>query len=569
MVIPATLFSQVTQENQLIREVKLYNPFKPSLSKEIKINFLPDMNDTTVVEPEFQYFVTARSFMPEYKPRPISAARLQPDPLPKLYKGYINVGFGNYFTPIGELSLTTERSRDKILGFYGGHISSFGKVRLDNDENVYAGYMDNTARLFGTKLFRRTALKANIGFDHLRRTAYGYDPEIITPLETGKDSLQINYLNPSAEIRFYSTRLDSAQMAYDAKIYYNLLYQTEDHFQHMAGLQFSTGFDLKMFWASATAGYEYYSFPDMIDSKPRQLFKLEPSINKITGAYAFRIGLKALTDSRNEFDGILPPEYKTDFYLYPDIRFQFKIIPSFVSLFVSLDGYHDNNQAASIIQMNPYVVIEDADGQILPNTDLYTLKSTDNKMRVMGGLLGSANESSTYKLVASYTLFEDMLFFSNDLMYGRGFMPLYDNGELLNIRGEASVRLNSKFNLSGTANYYSFNMDDFDHPWYKPDWDAKITLNYNLRDKIIAEAELNGVGARYAQFGPMPYSIPTEPSMEELPAHVSLNLVLEYRYTKIISFWTRLQNISYNRYYEWNFYPSQRLLFMAGFSYSL
>ncbi|HUS86808.1 MAG TPA: TonB-dependent receptor [Bacteroidales bacterium] len=569
VMIPSTLFSQGTQENRLTREVKLYNPFKPFLSKENKINFFPDMNDTTVIEPEFQYSITTRSFMPEIKVKVISAARLQPDPLPKLYKGYLNVGFGNYFTPIGELSVTTERSRDNIMGFYAGHMSSFGKVKLDNNENVHAGYMDNTAKLFVTKLFRRTALKANLGFDHVRRTAYGYDLGIITPPDTRKDSLQIDYLNPSAKINFYSNRLDSSRMAYDAKIYYDLLYQTADHFQHMAGLEFSAGFDLKMFYGSATAGYEYYSFPDMIDSKPRHLVKFEPSINKITRAYAFRIGLKAITDSRNEYDELLPPEYKTNFYLYPDIRFQFKIIPSFVSFFVSLDGYHDNNQAASVIYKNPYVVIEATDGQILPSTDLYRIKPTDNKLRVMGGLLGSANESSTYKLVASYTLFEDMLFFGNDLINGRGFMPLYDNGELLNIKGEATVRLNSKLKLSATGNYFSYSMEVFEHPWYKPDWDAKISLSYNLRNKVLADAEFNGMGTRYARYGPMPYSILTEPTVEELPVYFSLNLGVEYRYTKILSFWTRLQNISFNRYYEWNFYPSQRFLFIAGFSYSL
>ena len=55
----------------------------------------------------------------------------------------------------------------------------------------------------------------------------------------------------------------------------------------------------------------------------------------------------------------------------------------------------------------------------------------------------------------------------------------------------------------------------------------------------------------------------------DMPVHFNLNLNAEYRYSKILSFWTRLDNISINRYYEWAYYPSQTFLFMLGFTYSL
>jgi len=54
-----------------------------------------------------------------------------------------------------------------------------------------------------------------------------------------------------------------------------------------------------------------------------------------------------------------------------------------------------------------------------------------------------------------------------------------------------------------------------------------------------------------------------------MPAHLNLNLSAEYRYSKILSFWTKLNNIANNRYYEWAYYQSQGFLFMLGFTYSL
>jgi hypothetical protein len=60
-----------------------------------------------------------------------------------------------------------------------------------------------------------------------------------------------------------------------------------------------------------------------------------------------------------------------------------------------------------------------------------------------------------------------------------------------------------------------------------------------------------------------------EPQVVEQPVHVNLGLSAEYRYTRILSFWIKVDNVSWNRYYEWAYYPSQMFNFMAGFSYSL
>jgi outer membrane receptor protein involved in Fe transport len=59
------------------------------------------------------------------------------------------------------------------------------------------------------------------------------------------------------------------------------------------------------------------------------------------------------------------------------------------------------------------------------------------------------------------------------------------------------------------------------------------------------------------------------PAQFDMPAHFNLNLSAEYRYSKILSFWGKLNNISSKRYYEWVYYPSQGFLFMLGFTYSL
>ena len=143
------------QEAGLKREVTLYNPYKPTLPESKKRSFLPDMNDTSKVRPEFRYDVKTTPFLPEYTISPIKAAALLPDPLPKLYKSYINIGMGNYLTPLAEISITNERSKKGTIGFYGRHFSTNGYVGLENGRKSLQVIWIMMLSLFGRKFFRK------------------------------------------------------------------------------------------------------------------------------------------------------------------------------------------------------------------------------------------------------------------------------------------------------------------------------------------------------------------------------------------------------------------------------
>ena len=161
-VLPSA--AQVKKEPVLKREVTLYNPYKPSLKESRKISLFPDMSDTSKVRPIFHYNVITEPFMPEYTISPIKAASLLPEPLPKLYKSYLNIGLGNYLSPLAEISITNERSKKGNIGFYGRHYSTNGKIELPNFHKVFAGYMDNDASLFGRKFFRKSLLEGSVDF---------------------------------------------------------------------------------------------------------------------------------------------------------------------------------------------------------------------------------------------------------------------------------------------------------------------------------------------------------------------------------------------------------------------
>jgi hypothetical protein len=182
-----------------------------------------------------------------------------------------------------------------------------------------------------------------------------------------------------------------------------------------------------------------------------------------------------------------------------------------------------------------------------------------------------------YLVSASYSLINDMLFFTNLVFpdslqapqMGNYFIPLTDDVDVMNIHGELTGLIGDKISYRGSANWYNYTLTRNDYAWNRPDWDGRIAVKYNLRDKIVAGADLTATG-KYRMIATEYFtSPPPTTTVFKMPAHVNISLTGEYRYTKILSFWVKFNNISFNRYYEWAYYPSQRFLCMIGFTYSL
>jgi hypothetical protein len=552
------------QETGLKREVTLYNPYKPSLTVIKKMSFLPDMNDTSKVRPEFHYLVSARPFQPEYSISPIKAAALLPDPLPKLYKSYIKAGFGNHLSPLGEISITNERSKKGSFGIYGRHFSTNNDITLQNAKRVYAGYMDNDASLFGRKLFKNSTLEASVDFTQKVRYAYGYDPGIFN-YEPQKKDIKMNYNNIGAKASYSSLNLDSAEFYYDFDIYYNYFHQSELLFRHNFGLDGIMAKSFKGFYVGSGLSFVHYNNSDSIGTDTEFIASVNPFMKKKTDQWNFKLGFQALVDRSS----IL--------HFYPDVELGFTIVPSYLSFFANLSGKMERNEPLKMVSENPYLV-SDQFPEFVSGGVLFKLPDTDHKIVVTSGLKGNTGVGGNWLVSATYSVIDDMLFYSNLVFpdtinpraMGNYFLPIAEAVNLLNLHAEMNGQLNDKLSFRWIANSYTYSSMPTDL-WNKPNWDGQFGLKYNLRDKIIAGLEFTAIGKRKQVINGDVLSSRAGyvSSTIDMPAHFNLNLSAEYRYSRILSFWTTINNIALDKYYEWAYYPSKRFMFMLGFTYSL
>lgn len=561
LMIPWYVNAQGTkQDTELKREITLYNPYKPSLADFRKIGFLPDMNDSAKVNVSFRYDIKTTAFSPEYTISPIKAAALLPDPLAKLYKSFVNIGFGNYGTPFAELSITNERSRKGAVGFYGKHYSSNGKVQLQNQLRVFAGLMDNEASLFGKKFFRKNFLEGSFDVIQKTRYAYGYSPEIIPYIPDKKD-IRLSFYDIGAKASFASLNLDSTDFSYDFDIFYDYFYNTAYRDQNHFGFTGNMAKMFRGFYVGSGIEFDIFKLSESLLTKPKYIFAVNPFVRKSTPQWSFNLGLQALIE-RNIVSS-------ARIHLYPDVNFGFSIVPEYMMFFAGLGGKLERNDPLKIIGENPFIA---------PDGSLFMLPNTDHAIIVKAGLKGNNGIGGNYLASVSYSLINDLLLFSNVVFpdtasrmeRGNYFIPVTDEAEILTIHGELNGAITSKVTFSTAGNYYKYTLSANQFAWGKPDWDYNIGIKYNLRNKIIAGAELNAFGPRKFMVSKSATGWMTlTPEIIEQPVHLNLGFNTEYRYTKILSFWARINNISYKRYYEWAYYPSQMFNFLIGFTYSL
>lgn len=573
-ILSATLFMLLSagpawtqekkQENQMKREVTLYNPYKPSLSVVKKMSFLPDMSDTVKLKSEFHYVVSAKPFQPEYTISQIKAAALLADPLPKLYKSYVNLGFGNHVTPLAEISITNERSKKGTFGFYGRHFSVNDKISLDNGRQIYGGYMDNDASLFGQKFFPKGKLEASVNIAQKERYAYGYDP-LILDYDPPKKDIRMNYYNAGAKISYSSVKLDSTDFNYKFDVYYNYFHQSQYLFQHNGGIEGIMAKSFRGYYIGAVVSYEHYRNSDSTHANSQFIASVSPFFKKKTDQWNFKLGFEALLDRSS-----MP-------HLYPNLEFGFSVVPSYLGFFASMNGRLERNNPLKIISENPYLVSDQFPAFVSKGT-LYKLPDTDHKLVMTAGLKGNSGIGGSYLVSASYSVIDDMLFYTNIVFpdsvapraVGNFFLPMDKSVKLLNLHAEMEGPVNDKLSFKWIANYYSYNTDML-YAWNKPDWDGQLGLKYNLRDKIIIGMDFTTIGKRKNIVNGDLLSIKAgyASTIVDMPVHFNLNLNAEYRYSKILSFWARFNNIAIDNYYERAYYPSQRFIGMVGFTYSL
>jgi hypothetical protein len=537
-----TLSSTVLLAQQ--EEVRVVKPYSPTLSAAEKIQLLPSLDeDIEYDSPQFTYQLFQKRYDSQFRVEPIRAARMVKMPLKKLYKSQLTLGMGNYMTPLAELNISQLRSRNGTFGMNLKHHSMNGKVKLDNDLKAPAGFNENLMELYGNRFLKNSVFDFSAGASYNSHVHYGVDPALDTVLER-KDAVH-PYFTAAAGLGLHSMHADSFHFNYDASLDYYYFTHQFDQAEHGAKLTFDFDKKLNVIDLAGEAGGAFYGhYPEWDTAFGNHvMFWLNPHIAKNSPEWRFTAGI-------NSYGSVVDQVFTLHFY--PKATFQFNIVKEVIVPYFGVDGYLESNDYRKTVEENPFVV---------PGT---ALRPTNHKLIAYVGLKGRFSDAVAWNIRGSYSIIDDQYFFVNDTssVYMNQFSAIYDDLTLVNLHGEFSVRPNESWKFFLKGNYYKYDLVREEHPWNKPAYDISLQARYNMSDKILVEMGLYAIGKRY-------YKVFDSLDEGTLPLTIDANLGIEYRYSKLLSFWIRFNNLAAQKYYLYHQYPAYRFRAMLGLTYAL
>ena len=189
-------------------------------------------------------------------------------------------------------------------------------------------------------------------------------------------------------------------------------------------------------------------------------------------------------------------------------------------------------------------------------------KPENNKINVDAGIKGLISQTLPYSLSGTYSRVENMhLFVTDNVPLENTYTVLLDTIDVMNFHSELGFKKLEKINLTFKFDYFSYSNGSQPSAWQKPEVITTLNFLWNLQNKILFNFDVFYVGDRHA------YSLKTA-QQSTAKAFVDANFGIEYRYTKRISAFVNLNNITSQNYQYWNNTPVQRFNALFGFSYA-
>lgn len=518
--------------------------FQPTIKDAVKFSDIPEIRDTVKRINNSTYGIVSNPLFPKYEVAPISPAKMQNEPLSKLYHSMIKLGYGPiYNMPYGEVWYNSLRSRDIAYSVHYKHFSSMSQL----DKAGYSGFSDNEAEIFGKKFYKKHTLSGEFNYKRNVVNYYGFDNEINHIDNKNYTKQRFQLFEPVVQLQSHYT--DSNKINHNIKLSYYNLQDIFNASENNVKLYSELGTFINKEHLHVNVLADYYNHKKPNDTLNDFIFSLNPYFEANGKKWHADLGLTAAVDA---FDD------KTKFYFYPQLNVYYDVYESILIPYAGASGGLIKNSYRSLTNENPFI-----------NPNIH-YANTHNKFNVFGGLRGNLSSSTSYDAKVSYGQYDSLQFFVIDYsdltQLDNKFNVVYDNTSLLNVSGQVKYQYKEKIHFIAKGNYYLYSPKNLTRAYHKPDYDITLSAIYNLKSKIILKADVFAIGNQWALTEVKDGEIyKTEPKL--LNSLIDVNIGGEYRYSKMLSFFLKFNNIANMKYMRWEKYPTQQFNFMLGLTF--
>lgn len=558
---------QVLAQEKISQDVKVVRAYTPTVSDAYKVNYMPVLDDSTTSHLTFNYRILSKSVVTDYRPQPITAARLKDKRTMHLQSSYLKAGIGNYGSVVGEVGYNILQSEPFLLGLNIGHNSSFGELKLEDESVVDAPFHDTWADVDFKHFFDDKTFSVGLSFQHNVYSYYGYQtlnedseytlPGYVDPIAGADIMIDDRHRLSMVDLRlaFRNNISDELKTSYDFGFGFN-------SFGNVTGVK-QNGFELTgsvlhpvndiRFGIDLKIESFKTNVPDSIgpmfyfDDRGSTLVSANPAVHFDFDKAKLKVGML--------IGGLIDTE-DDEFYVAPDVRGELNVVEGIVSLYGGVTGKIKMNDQKTVSYENPFVS---------PDVNV---KTAFHGINLLAGIEGNFSSKTSFSAGIEYSFFSDEHFYVNknylsvdvNPVYHQSnlFMPIYDDGQLLKVKGEMLFRPKKSAEVVLHGAYYGWSLDELNEAWHKPELEFGVKGQYFIFPNLRLDAGIAYLGER-AAYDPM-----VEGQVKTLDGVVDINLGGEFYFSKKWTFWADLNNIAASKYYKWNGYPMQGLNVRAG-----
>lgn len=538
-------------------EIKVTDKYKATVGEAVKYNDQPSFEDTTTSKIPVNYRISSQPIKVEYKPEPISPARISQIPVEELFNGMVKGGFGLYGTPLLEAYWNSGRSSTQNYGFWGKHYSTRKGVDQtiyeDNglSQNSLGGYYDHFYRDFTweSKLYANwdkytyygvDGFPDSLGYihDEPREADYNwYSQYGVSTAIKGKTQKDMGWLDKvGLDYYNFSDRYNGKENFFNLGSAWQLPAGNQNLDLDMNMTYFQTGFD-----SIITGQQSYFTF------------QVRPKVELVLNNILFDFGINLyLNNYESDLTG---GEFSP--YFFPEVNLQFPFVEDVLSIYGGIKGQMQHNTFRHLTLDNPYVIPGD------------TLRPT-RTMDIYVGLVGILSSTTSFNLKGGFMNQKDLALYYRNPFYRNyidsamvpGLDVRYDNSETFYARGELASNINDNLQVSVFGELRGYSTDEEEEAWHLPSFLAGLDVDYTLREKIKLGTEWNYIGKREA------FVQEVNPNVEStLPGYLDIALDVEYLYNSRLSAFVNVSNLINRKYDIYLGYKAQSINFLMGFSY--
>ena len=546
--------SQLLAQDIGTTEVRVVEGFKPSIPEASRLNEKAAFADTIKKVRTQEYAVIATDLKSSYKTRPLKAAKVKADKIPQLYGTKVGLGFGNAWTTKASIVHNSKRSKTLSYGIIANHFANKYDIIFSSSTKFSntAKNSKNTMHLYGKKMSTSHIFLANLDYDRRTTNWIIQNPA----LSEGNSGSLKRFAYTKLSFSAISKELAADKLKHHTTFFVSDLNELSENQIHLSTNLSKTIKDMPFALEIELNDYLNYNNSDYTgeDVKSVQSFHFSPStsLTKYGIDFDFGVEFRYLSDY-------------TPFGVSPQIKATKELVKDVLLLYGGLRHSEQRHTLKSLSDENPYIHSYGTNQTILDGnvvTQDLKITDTDELYVAMRNVLAEDEVFDGSVAFGTVQNFAHFIGFDNGV-YSR-YLVDYIDVKQLHVSASYDRKINNIISVKANSNYYNWDKEVY----HKPSFKASLSAPVNLRDKIKVAPSLSYIGKRKtnSSFDSEPVFLPV--IVEELPAQFHMNLGLYYNYTKNISAYLQLNNLTNSKQDMWIGYREVGFNGLFGLNYS-